>query len=69
MTRSDPWAPLKQDMVLNGITMDRLGDRVSLLKNIDQVKRDIDATRNMFAMDAFTEQAMGLLTSSKLAEA
>ncbi len=33
------------------------------------MKRDIDATRNMVAMDAFTEQAMGLLTSSKLAEA
>ena len=64
-----PMGPTKQDMVLNGITMDRLGDRVSLLKNIDQVKRDIDASRNMFAMDAFTEQAMGLLTSSKLAEA
>ena len=64
-----PMGPTKQDMVLNGITMDRLGDRVSLLKNIDQVKRDIDASRNMFAMDEFTEQAMGLLTSSKLAEA
>lgn len=64
-----PLGPTKQDMVLNGITMDRLGDRVSLLRHIDQVKRDIDASRNMVAMDAFTEQAMGLLTSSKLAEA
>ncbi len=64
-----PLGPTRQDMVLNGITMDRLSDRVSLLQNIDQVKRQIDATRNMQAMDAFTEQAMGLLTSSKLAEA
>lgn len=64
-----PMGPTKNDMVLNGITMDRLGDRVSLLRNIDQVKRSIDATRNMVAMDSFTEQAMGLLTSSKLAEA
>lgn len=64
-----PMGPTKHDMVLNGITLDRLGDRVSLLQNIDRVKRDIDATRNMVAMDSFTEQAMGLLTSSKLAEA
>jgi uncharacterized protein (DUF1501 family) len=56
-------------MVLNGISLDRLGDRVSLLKSIDRMKRDIDATGNMIAMDTFTQQSMGLLTSSRLAEA
>ncbi len=64
-----PNGPGKQDMVLNGISLDRLGDRVSLLKSIDRMKRDIDATRNMIAMDTFTQQSMGLLTSSRLAEA
>jgi hypothetical protein len=64
-----PMGPTKQDMVLNGISLDRLSDRVSLLRSVDQLKREIDATRNMSAMDTFTEQAMGLLTSSRLAEA
>ena len=59
----------KQDMVLNGISLDRLGDRVSLLRSVDQLRRDIDARMNMSAMDVFNEQAMGLLTSSRLAEA
>ncbi|MCC6509644.1 MAG: DUF1501 domain-containing protein [Pirellulaceae bacterium] len=64
-----PLGPTKQDMVLNGVSLDRLGDRVSLLRSVDQLKREIDASRNMIAMDSFTEQAMGLLTSSRLAEA
>jgi hypothetical protein len=64
-----PMGPTKQDMVLNGISLDRLGDRVSLLRSVDQLRRDIDSKMNMNAMDVFNEQAMGLLTSSKLAEA
>jgi len=56
-------------MVLNGITLDRLADRESLLKSFDVLRRDIDHTSAMTGFDSFTEQAMGLLTSSKLAEA
>lgn len=61
--------PTKQDMVLNGITLNRLTDRVSLLRSVDLLRRDVDAKLNMHAMDVFNEQAMGLLTSSRLAEA
>ncbi len=64
-----PLGPTKQDMVLNGLSLDRLEDRVSLLRGFDQLKRDIDSTMNMSAMDTFTEQSMGLLTSSRLADA
>jgi hypothetical protein len=64
-----PMGPTKQDMVLNGISLERLADRVSLLRSVDQLRRDIDALASMSAMDTFTEQAMGLLTSSRLAEA
>jgi hypothetical protein len=64
-----PMGPTKQDMVLNGISLDRLADRITLLRSVDNLKREIDATRSMSAMDNFTEQAMGLLTSSRLAEA
>lgn len=64
-----PMGPTKQDMVLNGITLNRLTDRVSLLRSVDLLRRDVDAKLNMHAMDVFNEQAMGLLTSSRLAEA
>jgi uncharacterized protein (DUF1501 family) len=61
--------PTKDDMVLNGVSLDRLADRKSLLRSVDQLRRDIDASMTMTGMDTFTEQAMGLLTSSRLAEA
>ncbi len=64
-----PMGETRADMVLNGVTLERLGDRRSLMKSFDQFRRDADATRMMHGMDHFTEQAMGLLTSSKLAEA
>jgi hypothetical protein len=64
-----PMGPTREDMVLNGITLDRLSDRKLLLRSVDQLRRNIDASMTMTGMDAFTEQAMGLLTSSRLAEA
>lgn len=67
-----PFRPLgetRKDMVLNGVTLERLHDRKTLLKSFDVMRRDVDQTSMMSGLDAFTEQAMGLLTSSKLAEA
>lgn len=64
-----PLGPTRDDMVLQGVTLERLADRRSLLRGLDQFRREADATRVMHGMDAFTEQAMGLLTSSRLAEA
>jgi len=59
----------KEDMVLNGITLDRLEDRKKLLSSFDRFRRDIDASGMMEGLDAFNEQAFGILTSSKLMEA
>jgi hypothetical protein len=59
----------KADMSLNGITLDRLGDRKSLLREFDRFRRETDGTGVMDGMDSFTQQAFGLLTSSKLLEA
>jgi hypothetical protein len=59
----------KEDMVLNGVTLDRLADRRALLKGFDQFRRDIDSSRMMEGVDAFNEQAFGILTSSRLLEA
>jgi hypothetical protein len=67
-----PFRPLgdtRNDMVLNGVTLERLADRKALLKGFDVFRRDIDQTSMMAGLDAFTEQAMGLLTSSRLAQA
>ena len=64
-----PTGPTRNDMVLNGITLDRLADRRALLANVDNFRRAADSSGMMDGLDAYTEQAMGLLTSSKLADA
>ena len=57
------------DMVLNGVTLDRLADRRQLLTSFDRFRKHVEISENMRGMDAFNEQAFGLLTSSKLVEA
>jgi hypothetical protein len=59
----------KQDMVLNGVTLDRLADRRALLTGFDKLRRDIDGSGLMEGVDTFYQQAFGMLTSSKLLEA
>ena len=57
------------DLKLNGVTLERLQDRKQLLTGLDGLKRNADATGVMQGVDAFTQAAFGVLTSSKLAEA
>jgi hypothetical protein len=64
-----PAADSKSDMVLNGITTERLADRRALLTAFDRFRRDADATGLMEGLDAFNEQAFGMLTSSRLLKA
>jgi hypothetical protein len=64
-----PTGPARDDMVLRGVTLERLADRRGLLSGFDSFRREADATGVTKGMDTFTEQAFGLLTSSKLAEA
>ncbi len=59
----------RMDLTLQGITYDRLSDRTRLLSSLDNFRRDADASGMMEGMDSFTQQAMGMLTSSKIAEA
>lgn len=58
-----------EDLTLNGITLERLQDRRSLLAGLDNLKRTADASGMIVGMDSFTQAAFGVLTSSKLAEA
>jgi Protein of unknown function (DUF1501) len=57
------------DMVLKDISLERLNDRRALLASFDKFRRDADANGGLEAMDTFTKQAFGVLTSSKLADA
>jgi len=64
-----PSGPARNDMILNGITTDRLGDRQSLLADFDTLRRDVDASGTLEGLDTITQQAFGILTSSRLADA
>ncbi len=64
-----PSAEGRDDMVLNGITLERLQDRQALLTSFDRFRREADKSGAMQGLDAFNQQALGILTSSRLAEA
>ncbi|HAW29571.1 MAG TPA: DUF1501 domain-containing protein, partial [Planctomycetaceae bacterium] len=57
------------DMTLNGITLDRLDNRKKVLSSLDQFRSKVDASGMMEGLDSFNQQAFGILTSSKLADA
>ena len=65
-----PNADGMRDMVLRGVTLDRLDDRRALRASFDQARRDVvDGSETMQGADRFTQQAFNILTSSKVAEA
>jgi hypothetical protein len=45
------------------VTLERIGDRRRLLNSFDQIRRDLDATGQMHALDRFNQQAWNILTS------
>lgn len=53
----------------NELTVGRLDNRLELLDRLDHVRRRIDHSSSMDAMDRFTQRAYAILTSGKLAEA
>ncbi len=59
----------QEDMVLQGVTLDRLSDRRSLLASMDNFRRAVDQSGAMDGLDAYNQQAFGILTSSRLVEA
>ena len=63
-----PLTSSRETMTLQGITTERLADRRRLLAAVDRLRREMDQ-RRLHGVDQFTEQAMGILTSSKLADA
>src|SRR5205085_10679212 len=61
-----PEGPLMNDMTLSGITLERLADRKRLLESVDRYRRSVDSLKGM---DALSERAFDILTSSKLVQA
>src|SRR5581483_534624 len=55
--------------LVDGLTLEVLGDRTQLLAAFDTVRRDLDASGSMEAMDRFTQQAASILTSGRFAHA
>ncbi len=64
-----PHGEAMENMKLQGITADRLLDRKQLLASFDKMQRTLDSTGTMSGMDIFQQQAVNLLTSSRLREA
>ncbi len=68
-TPFNPAGEIKQDMTLNGISIERLGDRKGLLASFDGFRRDVDRSGMMEGLDSFNQQAFDVLTSSRLLDA
>jgi hypothetical protein len=65
----EPKGEDRKNMVLNGITLDRLEDRRALLGSFDRLKAELGDSGVAAGIDSFREQAFGILTTSKLADA
>jgi len=57
------------DMILHGITLERLRDRDRLRQALDRFRRDTDPSGGMDGYDNYMQQALGILTTSKLGDA
>jgi hypothetical protein len=64
-----PDGEARRNLRLNGITLERLEDRQTLLTGLDGLRREADTSGMMRSMDSFTERAVNLITSGELARA
>ena len=53
----------------SSVSAERLQGRTTLLGKLDSLRRDIDRTGKMDALDAYTQRAVGVVTSGKMAQA
>jgi hypothetical protein len=61
---------MKSDnLTLQGVSLERMNDRVALMRGFDDLDRRLDSKGTMSGMDAFNQQALDILTSSKLKDA
>lgn len=55
--------------LVGGMTADRLESRTNLLTSLDKIRRDVDGSGQMRALDTFTERAVSVVTSGEVADA
>jgi hypothetical protein len=53
----------------SGLFEERLDDRVSLLNGLDQLRKDVDASRVMESIDSFNQLALSMITSADARQA
>jgi hypothetical protein len=65
-----PYRPQGGDLrLVGGMDETRLASRTNLLTSIDKIRRNVDASGKMEALDSFTQRAVGVVTSGKVADA
>ncbi|MDX1948416.1 MAG: DUF1501 domain-containing protein [Pirellulaceae bacterium] len=65
-----PFQPMGGGLKLqDGLTATRLDDRTNLLGSLDKIRRDMDKSGQMDALDSFTRRAVDVVTSGKVADA
>jgi hypothetical protein len=67
-----PYAPdqgSRANLLLGRIDGNRMRNRLELLRELDTLRREVDASGMMKAMDAFTQSSVDLIGSGKMAEA
>jgi hypothetical protein len=65
-----PYRPQGGDLKLvGGMDESRLNTRTGLLSSLDRIRRDVDASGKMTALDSFTQRAVGVVTSGQVADA
>jgi len=64
-----PDGPGMSNLTLHGMTLDQLAERKKLLSTFDNMRRELDTIGILPGVDAITERALGVLTSSKLLDA
>jgi len=71
MVTGDPSAPnfKVQNIGIKTEMENRLEDRLAMLEGMDKLRRDVDKSGAMDAMDSFNRQAMEMLMSDKVREA
>ena len=57
------------NMILRGMSLERLRDRQQLRSALDRFRRDADVAAQMEGVDNYTQQAIGILTNSRLVDA
>jgi hypothetical protein len=64
-----PDGPGMANLTLRGASVENLADRRRLLSSFDALRSDLDTSGTYKTVDALTERALGVLTSSRLVEA